>query len=471
MDQPPAFSYRYLISLVSNEVVSKTHPDPMRSPPGRALSRRTPASKDSAMRAMNRRSFAACSAALMGSFFGASIVGASESALDGSLSVSGFGTLGLVYSSQPDLPFVREISQNIDAIERISARQDSRLGIQINYQPLPELELVAQVVVRDKVDNTLSNSVEWAFAKWEPIPATSLRLGRVGLDLFLLSDQRNIAYSYSWVRPPVEFYGWLPLYSLDGGDLTWRTDLGDGQLKAKLFAGRSLPADVKLTGNPIRFAVSPAVGINISWEDVHWRWRAGYTRSRVDLDYAAPSDLIDALKQVAPLWPHAQTLLDSFEVRGTDLTYAGVGGAYDDGRWQIIGEYSRTAVERVSMPRGKKAYLSVGHRFGAWLPYLMYADSTDRRSLVVAEPGNPMLTPLWVASTAAINQRSMTQRTWSLGARWDVASNTALKFQFDHVSAPPEGRWLWYRQGAGGSDLMPLHVDTNVFSATLDVLF
>ncbi|GAA5182191.1 hypothetical protein GCM10025771_30890 [Niveibacterium umoris] len=392
-------------------------------------------------------------------------------ALDSDFSLHGFGTLGIAYSSQAGMPFIREISQNIDEIDRVSARQDSRLGLQLNYRLLSDLELVGQVVARDKVNNTLNNSVEWAFGKWEPIPATTFRLGRVGLDLFLLSDQRNISYTYSWVRPPVEFYGWLPLYSLDGGDVTWWTSLGEGQLKTKFFAGRSQAADVKLTSTPIQFAVSPAVGLNISWENLYWRWRLGYTRSRLDLDYAAPSDLTDGLQMALPVWPQAATLLDAFKVRDTDLTYTGIGASYDDGRWQVIGELSRTSVERLSLPRGNKAYLSVGYRFGAWLPYVMYANSTDHRSITLAQPANPLLTPLWAAGSAAINQRGMTQRTWSFGARGDVANNVALKFQIDSVSAPPEGRWLWYRQGAGLSDVTPLRVDTCVLTVTVDVLF
>lgn len=59
------------------------------------------------------------------------------------------------------------------------------------------------MVGRDRLDNTFENSVEWAFLKGRLFPKLIVRAGRLGVDVFMLSEYRNIGFAYPWVRPPV----------------------------------------------------------------------------------------------------------------------------------------------------------------------------------------------------------------------------------------------------------------------------
>jgi hypothetical protein len=105
--------------------------------------------------------------------------------------LSGFGTLGIAHVDAPDgWAFKRDITQATSG-SRTRADLDSRLGLQINYAPIQQFELVTQVVAtRRSPAARQSDAIEWAFAAWRPDADWTLRGGRVNADIFLLSDYR-----------------------------------------------------------------------------------------------------------------------------------------------------------------------------------------------------------------------------------------------------------------------------------------
>ena len=45
-----------------------------------------------------------------------------------------------------------------------------------------------------------------------------MRVGRVGLPVFMISDYRNVGYANTMLRPPAEMYSQVPINSIDGVD-------------------------------------------------------------------------------------------------------------------------------------------------------------------------------------------------------------------------------------------------------------
>lgn len=359
-----------------------------------------------------------------------------------SVLVSGFGTLGYLDTSDRDIVFLRDNSQNGEQARGSGLRRDTRLGLQVNVDFAPHLGMVLQGVAREKIDATLGNSIEWAFARYSPTPDSDIRLGRIGLDLFMLSDGRNVGYTYHWVRPPVEFYGWLPLYYFDGGDFTYRWNSGDAHWQAKLFAGRAT-ADTSLTGLDYHLKLSPGMGATLSWESGPWRLRGSYTYARFASE--APAQALTSALRAVPsfVWPQAAGLASEFELLGTSVTYSTAGFSYSDGSWHVLGELSYTTTEKLLVTRGTRAYLSVGRRVGDFLPFVSYAMSRDPRNPTVAPPPPGIgLEPLRDVAIAALSNQ-IRQSTWSAGVRWDVAAKTALKFQIDTIRIPGDGYGLW----------------------------
>ena len=63
------------------------------------------------------------------------------------------------------------------------------------------------------------------------------RVGRINFDAFLMSDHRHVGYAYPWVRPPSEFYAWIPIFSMDGIDAAYNFQSKDARWRIKAQAG------------------------------------------------------------------------------------------------------------------------------------------------------------------------------------------------------------------------------------------
>src|SRR3984885_6249460 len=144
-------------------------------------------------------------------------------------SLSGFGTLGLVHSSEDNADFTANLLQPNGAgyTHAWSPDVDSRLGAQVIAHFTPQLSAMLQVISEQNYDNTYKPHVEWANIAFQPTPEFSVRVGRIVLPTFLLSDTRKVGFANPWVRPPVELYGLSPIFDSDGADASYKMHLGE----------------------------------------------------------------------------------------------------------------------------------------------------------------------------------------------------------------------------------------------------
>ncbi|RKR07488.1 hypothetical protein C7446_0300 [Kushneria sinocarnis] len=208
-------------------------------------------------------------------------------------SVSGFGTLALAHSNLDEADFVRDIGQPKGAGKGWSARPDSLLGAQLGIELQETLDVVVQGISRYHDSGDFSPELSWAFARWTPQPGIQLRAGRLGWDVYLLSDSRYVGYAYPWVRPPVDHFGTLQLTHVDGADITFRRPIGSDLVALKLYAGRSSGRIFMGEGFAADFEVDRVYGGHVDYETGAWRFRLGYTQMEADVDFrGAVPDMI-----------------------------------------------------------------------------------------------------------------------------------------------------------------------------------
>lgn len=384
---------------------------------------------------------------------------------DDRLSVNGFGTLGATYNHTDQAEFIRDISQQSGPAGEWSPHVDSRLGLQLGWRFTPEIDVVAQGVSRYNYKGNYDPQLTWAFLRYNPNPDLQIRLGRVALDMYMLADSRDVGYSYLWVRPPVGYYGVRHLSHMDGGDITVRRPLGEGLLWGKLYGGR---ADEKISSD-IQDVVFDAAGSRIygghlNYELGNWRWQVGaaeiqykltpsssYTRDIQQLENLAgllslnPRTAQNAA-EVTALVAVLRELVAPFNMQ---ITSAGI--AYDRGPFQaqaMVGHMNRpgTAFDVQS------AFVTFGYRLDPVTPYVTLSGARTK-GIRIRDIG------LNVPGSAGI-----TQQTLSFGARYDVASNVALKTQLDIVNV--DQNLLLWRSADPTWDGR-----TTVFSLNLDFVF
>jgi hypothetical protein len=343
--------------------------------------------------------------------------------------------------------------------------------LQVNYAPSSKFELVGQALVTRRVPyDNLADNISWAFAAYRPNSDLTLRVGRVNLDLYLLSDYRNVGFGYMFARPPVEFYGSLPS-TLDGADVAQVWTLGGTRLRGKIFAGRTKYEDVQ---------IRPAVGGMISDEANGLVVRAGYTHVAVSTNSPELQPLVNALGTVQGLdlpgvSAQAGATRSAFEFAGDPINYGALGISYEMDDWQWSGEFTRLYGSAAA--QYGEGYVAAGRRLGA---FTVFGVASRIRSFL-----SPSAAPAWgaaaepyvgpalaqqiqgvgAAAAFAANLALANQHTLALGTRWDIHPRVALKFQWDHVWIDANGGGHLWANSTGSTG------HANIGTILLDFVF
>lgn len=369
---------------------------------------------------------------------------------DSPFSLNGFGTLGLARTTSDQVEFVRDLSQPSGVKKDWDGRLDSVVGLQAAWQVSPQLSAVVQGTVKYRYDRSYNPELAWAYLKYEPTPNWSLRLGRLGTDFFMMADSRWVGYSILTVRPPGDYFWYLPFYSIHGGDAAYTMFVGDTLVRFKAFYGSSNGL-IPLADQLWDIQGSPMTGASV---DVHlgaWQARASYANIRFKRDLP-----ISTILQAYSPDPAASTsYLATQDKRGD---YYSLGLVYDQGPWQVQFLLNRIEQGSNALESSQGGYALAGYRIGEVTPYLGYSwVRSERRG---------------TGGRQAIEVRIMAdshadQKTSIVGARWDFARNMALKAQWDAVrgdassifpyrNEPATGRW------SGKMD---------IYSVTFDFIF
>ena len=108
--------------------------------------------------------------------------------------VSGFGTGALTYANTDKAEFARP-NQAEGSSKDFRTGIDSNLGLQADMPVNSWLSLTAQGLVRKDAEANYGAELSWAFAKARISDEVSVRVGRVGLPVFMISDYRNVGYA------------------------------------------------------------------------------------------------------------------------------------------------------------------------------------------------------------------------------------------------------------------------------------
>ncbi|MFC5498481.1 hypothetical protein ACFPOE_13125 [Caenimonas terrae] len=382
-------------------------------------------------------------------------------------SFSGFGTLGLVHSSEKNADFVSSsLKPNGAGFTRSwSADVDSRVAAQVTANFTPQLSGVLQVISEQNYDNSYRPHVEWANIRYQLTPDFSVRAGRAVLPTFLLSDTRKVAYTYPWVRPPSEVYELVPLSSSDGVEARYQAHFGELVNTVQVNLGQR---SARLVGGGDEVTARDAWSITNTAESGPLLLRITYQKARLNL--SSVNALFGGFRQFGP---QGIAIANQYDPNGKPFSFAGLGASYDPGKWFVMSEWARSESSSVLGTR-VGWYASGGYRLGEFTPYVLYARV---RAGKVSDPGLAVagLPPALAGPATALNgglnaalaQSAPVQSTVSIGARWDFAKSAALKLQFDHTHLGPGSSGALRNMQPGfqpGGQL-------NVFSASVDVVF
>ena len=389
-----------------------------------------------------------------------------QTPMDSSVTLRGFGTVGVARSSSDQAEFMRDLSQPRGISDHWSGRIDSVLGGQVNWQISSTVEIVGQVVSRYHYDGSRNPELMWAFAKWDPDARVSLRAGRIGADFMMSADSRLVNYSSMTVRPSADYFGPLFFSHFDGADATFTLPLANGLVRSKVFAGAT---HEKAIGTPgvWNTSGSPVNGFVLDYLTGPWQFRASATNIRFssDINFLA---LTDPLRAVGAGfgYPSAVAAADALGTKNTTTRFYSLGAVYDDGPLQVQAMLNSIRQETAVFQNSHAGYVLAGYRLGAFTPYAGVSwwkskfkpYSTGLPSGVGLDTLNQNFDHIMAAS-------GVDQRTYTLGMRWDVQPNVAVKAQWDAIRGTSASLFPFQNVKSGWNG------HTDVLSLTLDFIF
>lgn len=375
--------------------------------------------------------------------------------------VSGFGTGALTWSDTDQAEFARP-NQTSGAGKQPRTGVDSNLGLQASVEVNPWLSGTVQGLVRKDAEEGYGADLAWAFAKFKLSDRFSVRVGRMGLPVFMISDYRNVGYANTMVRPPAEVYSQVPFDSIDGIDGTFQHSIGATSVTAQLALGRTKAA-LNAAGSVVHLQTELVSALNLVAENGPLTVRVGHARTKASIDDSTSLNaLLGGLRGAGAGYHFAQLapLADALSVSNKQFSFSSAGAILDWNQLLLQGEYAKRKSDSY-VNDTTSWYLMAGYRIGKFLPYASHASLKSDRSVTNTVPaacpaGYPAAcTPTMQALSAGVTRVSSTgtqgqQSTDTIGVRWDFYRSAALKVQIDRVS-PQHGQGLFVMPAASFS--------------------
>ncbi len=380
-----------------------------------------------------------------------------DPAIASDLRVSGFATIGAVYTRSDELEFAR-VGIDAPGGNRVDTGPDSVLGLQFGWHADNGSGAVLQMVARETQRGDYTPRPALAFLSHALGPALTMRAGRLRSPFFMLSDTADINYSQPWVRPPVEVYGLNPFTDIDGVDLLYRSRFGESFIELHPYFGTSR---IPVIGGG-RADLRRLRGLTMTLEREEISFSASHAEAELSVIRTSQSyqDLVETLQ----IPPALQARLSG---KGAQASFSSLGMQWDDGRWRVVAELARMKAEAFTNS-ATGAYLLLGRRFGALMPYLGLA--RQRQDAPIADPALADSTMSAIALAAFNRSRNQAQRSITIGTRWDLTPQVALKAEFSHIDTGRDAHGTFIARGnpfAPGLDDRSI----NLLSLSVDVVF
>lgn len=389
--------------------------------------------------------------------------------------ISGFGTGALTMANTDEAQFSRA-NQASGVSKDARTGVDSNLGLQAGITINDWLSASAQGLVRKEAQDDYGADLTLAFLKAKVSENFSVRVGRMGLPVFMISEYRNVGYANTFVRPPIELYSQVPFNSIDGIDGIWQQGFGDTTVTAQLALGRT-KADLAVGSNIVKSEGKDIRSLSVTAERGPLTLRFGHSELKVTVNNAdAINGLMSGLRSAGATYglPQLGTLADRLELNDSKTTFTSVGMMLDWNDIIVQSEFGK-AKSASYIKNTSSWYVVGGYRIGKFLPYYSHADLKNDGRIENTVPSTcPAGAAAACTSTLAglsgfvgglVEPSQGQQSTDSIGVRWDFHRAAALKVQVDRIK-PKGGGYGLLLNPVGG-----FHGGVTVAAVAIDFVF
>lgn len=330
--------------------------------------------------------------------------------------------------------------------DRISVSEDSLLGLQGDLRLTESLSLTSQLLAHSGDDR--DSGVEWLYASYQPQESVKIRLGQMRTPFFNLSDVLDVGFAYPYIMPPQQVYNGFLFDQYRGISLTLNSSWQNFRTGLEVYTGY-FDGDTIVAAYEIPTEVEDIVGVVATLGYSNVEWRSSFFSGRVDLTIPEVDTLTRTLTRLG--FSRSAATLES--AGRTSALQSAL--AYDGLRYFARAEYIHLSSDFAVVPDTHSRYVTLGINLPPVTLHITAASSdvsydTIRHDIPLGlDPGLDSLATSFDRVRAILPSDDLT--SLSLGARWELSSNLALKAEATRLDGERNQR-SFFEIDAGESD-------------------
>ncbi len=400
---------------------------------------------------------------------------------------SGFVTIGMGQLDKDRVKFA-------DYDNQLSFNTDTRMGFQIDAEITDDFSVIAQPIVKaysvSDPNDDYQAEIDWAYLSYRLTPSVKLRVGRLRVPQYMVSDYLQVGYGYHWVRPPVDVYLLRaePFNHYQGGEIFY-----SGKYRGYEINFQAMYGSFSEKTADIEVSVDQMTGLNFSATGENFTFRYAYLLHNVDLDVPDLVPLVDGFMQVGDgIAPFDAAVAEEFyaiarmyEISDEPYTYQAGGIKYELENWLIYTEFSLVDSSNPFGSDSKNTYFSVAYQFENLTPYFFVSSYSNTLSdqienainatyESIGREVNDGLNQLRDGGLQSVQRSNLKQKSLAIGLRYDFYENMDLKFEAMKVFPEEIVGGQLSNDGLAGSDNFPngeRFPNIVVYSFTFDYIF
>lgn len=340
----------------------------------------------------------------------------------------GFASVGAVWFSNDDADYVyNNLSRGAGSSHTIDWGLDSKLGLQWTGNPTQSLRLNAQTLLARDAQNRFTPSLTLANMAFDVNERVTLTLGRTQNPNFLYSDHRHVNYALPWLRPPREVYGITSIFNYDGArasiELDRQQDHSLNLVAGVAQAENNYSFDAGQSNNLL--AATNMIYASLSRQAPHWLIKLSVETGQL----STHNPMLDRALGAIALTDVA--LAERMALTNKTYQLIALGVKYEADDDLLLFELAHRQIDAYFGQR-TGAYLTYGHRFGIWMPYLTLA----RTQTQLDKSTHPVANQLYISARDAVT-------TLTLGSAYELSSRLTLKAEAQWSQPDANSGWAY----------------------------
>ncbi|MFC4698861.1 hypothetical protein ACFO4O_01630 [Glaciecola siphonariae] len=306
--------------------------------------------------------------------------------------------------------------------DSFTLKEESLLGLRADWTVSDAFHIVGQAVVR--ANDEKGSDIQWLYADYRPSNNLSFKLGRQRIPIFQFSEVIDVGFAYPWITLPLEIYNPFIFSEYDGL-------LASYEFSQRKFSG-SFDAYYGVYDDEIVFGrrkvdakVDDLMGVVGQVYYKQFNFRASHHRGRTKVFIDELAQFQNVLRALG-FEDSAATLDVNNEVR-----YFQFSAGWENLDYFVKVELSRFDSAAYFAPTTNSFYVTAGYNFYPFTVHATIAQSdTDYGDAPNEIPVgfDPQLDFLAQQYALALQSNPLSDmQTFTLGLRYDIRSNLALK--------------------------------------------